>query len=66
MVDDEPSDAKDESGWKLLAGDVFRAPADTKALCVYVGSGAQVGGLHVPNLAVKSALWSFCAQACGY
>lgn len=43
MVDAaEAADAKDESGWKLLAGDVFRPPPNARLLCVYVGSGAQV------------------------
>lgn len=55
MVDGEPTDAKDESGWKLLTGDVFRAPSNAKALCVYVGSGAQVG--VVPVQFVGSRVW---------
>lgn len=57
MVDDEPTDAKDESGWKLLAGDVFRAPTNAKALCVYVGSGAQVGaaGCDAPDVSGSTA-----------
>lgn len=37
-------DMKEEAGWKLLTGDVFRAPGNPKGLCVYVGTGTQVGG----------------------
>lgn len=44
MVDGGAGDMKDEAGWKLLTGDVFRAPSRPKALCVYVGTGTQVGG----------------------
>lgn len=43
MVDERAADAKEEAGWKLLTGDVFRAPASSKQLCVHVGSGVQVG-----------------------
>lgn len=35
-------DAQEESGWKLVHGDVFRAPANFGLLAVYVGTGAQV------------------------
>jgi hypothetical protein len=40
---DGPTDMREEAGWKLLTGDVFRAPEHPQALCVYVGSGTQVG-----------------------
>lgn len=42
MMDSSGPDMKDESGWKLVAGDVFRAPAYSPALCVHVGSGVQI------------------------
>jgi len=38
-------DAAEESGWKLVHGDVFRAPANFGLLAVYVGTGAQVFGM---------------------
>jgi len=42
IVDLEEGD--DETGWKLVHGDVFRAPAfSPMALSVLVGTGAQVG-----------------------
>ncbi|GBF87847.1 EMP nonaspanin domain family protein [Raphidocelis subcapitata] len=42
VLDDEPG-LKEETGWKLLAGDVFRAPPAARMLCVCVGSGSQEG-----------------------
>ena len=36
-------DGVDESGWKVLHGDAFRAPECAPLLCVLVASGAQLG-----------------------
>lgn len=33
------------SGWKLVVGDVFRAPNHSKLLCVMVGDGVQITGM---------------------
>lgn len=33
------------SGWKLVVGDVFRAPNHPKLLCVMVGDGVQITGM---------------------
>ncbi|GFZ08102.1 transmembrane nine 7 [Actinidia rufa] len=33
---------KKKTGWKLLHGDVFRAPINSGLLCVYIGTGVQV------------------------
>lgn len=38
--DDE--DAKEEVGWKLVHGDVFRAPPNVMLLSVFLGSGTQI------------------------
>lgn len=35
-------DAKDEAGWKLVAGDAFRAPTSSSMLAVQVGTGVQI------------------------
>ncbi|KAI8529650.1 hypothetical protein RHMOL_Rhmol12G0241200 [Rhododendron molle] len=35
-------EAQEETGWKLLHGDVFRAPINSGLLCVYVGTGVQI------------------------
>lgn len=32
----------EESGWKMVSGDVFRAPTNALALCVQTGSGVQI------------------------
>ena len=37
-----PKDDLEESGWKMVSGDVFRTPTDAIALCVQVGSGVQI------------------------
>lgn len=37
-----PQADAEESGWKMVAGDVFRAPKDPLLLCVQVGSGVQI------------------------
>lgn len=32
----------EESGWKMVSGDVFRAPSSPMSLCIQVGSGVQL------------------------
>jgi len=36
-------EAQEETGWKLVHGDVFRPPSSPMALSVIVGTGAQLG-----------------------
>eukprot|EP00210_Caulerpa_lentillifera_P000724 g701.t1 len=36
------TDVKEEAGWKLVAGDVFRAPQYATSLAVRVGTGVQI------------------------
>ncbi|KAJ4971504.1 hypothetical protein NE237_004603 [Protea cynaroides] len=38
------------SGWKLLVGDVFRAPNHPTLLCVMVGDGIQILGMAVVTI----------------
>ncbi|KAM2020999.1 hypothetical protein ACFX16_043071 [Malus domestica] len=38
-------EAQEEPGWKLIHGDVFRAPNNSELLCVYVGTGVQLFGM---------------------
>jgi hypothetical protein len=38
------------SGWKLVVGDVFRAPAHPSLLCVMVGDGVQILGMAVVTI----------------
>ncbi|KAI3753568.1 hypothetical protein L2E82_25625 [Cichorium intybus] len=33
------------SGWKLVVGDVFREPTNSKLLCVMIGTGFQITGM---------------------
>nr|GMD32321.1 transmembrane 9 superfamily member 7-like [Ipomoea batatas] len=35
-------EAQEETGWKLVHGDVFRPPINSGLLCVYVGTGVQI------------------------
>ena len=35
-------EAQEESGWKLVHGDVFRPPPRAGLLAVYLGTGVQV------------------------
>lgn len=39
---DSEDDAQEEFGWKLVHGDVFRAPKHSMLLSVFLGSGVQV------------------------
>eukprot|EP00927_Polykrikos_kofoidii_P071988 TRINITY_DN68163_c0_g1_i1.p1 TRINITY_DN68163_c0_g1~~TRINITY_DN68163_c0_g1_i1.p1 ORF type:complete len:622 (-),score=99.49 TRINITY_DN68163_c0_g1_i1:280-2145(-) len=43
-------EAAEETGWKLVHGDVFRRPKFSKLLAVSVGSGAQILGMSVVTL----------------
>ena len=38
------------SGWKMVVGDVFRAPSHPKLLCVMVGDGVQILGMAVVTI----------------
>ncbi|KAL5547668.1 hypothetical protein UlMin_002899 [Ulmus minor] len=38
------------SGWKLVVGDVFRAPANASLLCIMVGDGVQILGMAVVTI----------------
>eukprot|EP00184_Porphyridium_aerugineum_P008856 CAMPEP_0184692032 /NCGR_PEP_ID=MMETSP0313-20130426/676_1 /TAXON_ID=2792 /ORGANISM="Porphyridium aerugineum, Strain SAG 1380-2" /LENGTH=633 /DNA_ID=CAMNT_0027149827 /DNA_START=347 /DNA_END=2248 /DNA_ORIENTATION=- len=39
---EEEEDMQDETGWKLVHGDVFRPPAQSALLSIFCGSGAQL------------------------
>lgn len=42
IVEAGPQGDVEESGWKMVSGDVFRTPKDPLLLCVEVGSGVQI------------------------
>merc|ERR1711865_74020 len=50
-------EAAEETGWKLVHGDVFRQPAFSKLLAVSVGSGVQIVCMAV--LTLVFALFGF-------
>lgn len=54
----EGHETKEESGWKLVSGDAFRAPADPQSFAVQVGSGVQI-------LCTGALLYTPCVWACG-
>jgi len=54
-------EAAEETGWKLVHGDVFRKPRFTKLLVVSVGSGVQILGMSVVTLVF--ALLGFLSPA---
>ncbi len=47
---EEREEALEETGWKLVHGDVFRPPALGQVLCVCVGTGSQLIGMAVITL----------------
>lgn len=47
---DVGDDIKEEFGWKLVHGDVFRPPRKGMLLAVFVGSGVQVLFMTVVTL----------------
>jgi transmembrane 9 superfamily protein 2/4 len=42
--------AEELSGWKLVVGDVFRAPQNSQLLCIVVGDGVQILGMAVVTI----------------
>ncbi|KAH7365630.1 hypothetical protein KP509_18G038600 [Ceratopteris richardii] len=44
-------EAQEETGWKLVHGDVFRPPTHAGLLCVYVGSGVQFFAMTLVTMA---------------
>ncbi|XP_020251267.1 transmembrane 9 superfamily member 7-like [Asparagus officinalis] len=43
-------EAQEETGWKLVHGDVFRTPVNSGLLCVYVGTGVQFFGMALVTM----------------
>jgi len=44
---DEEDDDEEETGWKLVHGDVFRLPPATSVFCAFVGTGTQLFSLVI-------------------
>lgn len=47
---DTQDEAFEETGWKLVHGDVFRPPSNYSLLCVYAGTGIQVLGMTLATM----------------
>ncbi|KAL5225650.1 hypothetical protein ABZP36_012289 [Zizania latifolia] len=58
---DNQDEAQEETGWKLVHGDVFRPPVHSGLLCVYVGTGVQFFGMTVVTM--MFALLGFLSPA---
>lgn len=57
----EDAEGEEETGWKLVHGDVFRAPNNLSALAVAVGTGSQLLGMATAT--VLFALAGFLSPA---
>ena len=42
LLSEEERELLEESGWKLVGHDVFRAPAQSSSFCVLIGTGMQL------------------------
>ncbi|KAL5661190.1 hypothetical protein ACJX0J_028315, partial [Zea mays] len=58
---DDQDEAQEETGWKLVHGDVFRAPVHSSLLCVYAGTSVQFFGMTL--LTMMFALLGFLSPA---
>ncbi|OAY83948.1 transmembrane 9 superfamily member 7-like [Ananas comosus] len=47
---DNQDEAQEETGWKLVHGDVFRPPIHSGLLCAYVGTGVQFFGMTLVTM----------------
>jgi transmembrane 9 superfamily protein 2/4 len=60
-LDLEQDDAVEETGWKLVHADVFRAPRGARFFAILLGSGLQVGSMLI--LMIFVALLGFLSPA---
>ena len=42
MADDDVEESIEETGWKLVHGDVFRPPTNSRLFAAVIGSGIQI------------------------
>ncbi|KAI3802743.1 hypothetical protein L1987_30885 [Smallanthus sonchifolius] len=47
---DTQNESEEETGWKVVHGDVFRAPSNSGLLCVHVGTGVQIFGMTLTTM----------------
>jgi len=58
---DNIEEAQEETGWKLVHGDVFRPPQQPALFCVFVGTGVQLLGMVI--ITMMFALLGFLSPA---
>jgi transmembrane 9 superfamily member 2/4 len=51
--EDEPEEAIEESGWKLVHGDVFRPPKNTDLFVILIGTGIQLFSMSFVIIGMK-------------
>ena len=49
-ADDFYDESVEETGWKLVHGDVFRPPKNSRLFAAFVGSGIQIFLMALPTL----------------
>ncbi|XP_071733505.1 transmembrane 9 superfamily member 7-like isoform X2 [Rutidosis leptorrhynchoides] len=49
---DTQDEVQEETGWKVVHGDVFRAPMNSELLCVCVGTGVQIFGMTLATMII--------------
>jgi transmembrane 9 superfamily protein 2/4 len=52
-ADEQDTEIIEESGWKLLYGDVFRAPSSSTFFSIIIGTGIQILGNNYKIINVK-------------
>jgi transmembrane 9 superfamily protein 2/4 len=58
---DNADEAQEETGWKLVHGDVFRTPENPSILATYIGTGCQLLGMAL--ITIFFALLGFLSPA---
>ena len=56
---DEEEEDEEESGWKLVHGDVFRLPPMPSVFCAYIGTGCQVRRQPSTSSSTSATFFSF-------
>eukprot|EP00922_Rhytidocystis_sp_ex-Travisia-forbesii_P020147 GHVS01029696.1.p1 GENE.GHVS01029696.1~~GHVS01029696.1.p1 ORF type:complete len:641 (-),score=28.71 GHVS01029696.1:299-2221(-) len=51
---DDLEEAEEETGWKLVHGDVFRKPRAYRLLCILVGTGSQILSMSLITLVLAA------------
>lgn len=58
-TDDNYEDTLEETGWKLVHGDVFRPPKNPRLFAAVVGSGIQIFFMALITICMHSPRWHF-------